>query len=100
MDQEQLSYLTDQQKERWQILENLFAHPGWNLIVQFLEIEAENQNIRAANAASWDENRLAVGARAAYAQLAKLAESTEHEFALLAEQAREAALAEDEGDFE
>lgn len=86
----QLSLLNDEQRSRYNKLEALFEHPGWKIVEEFAQASAQQQAQRTLNANSWDEHRLATGARMAFAQIAALPEVTENEFANLAAQAAQA----------
>lgn len=86
----QLSLLTDQQRERYNKLESLFEHPGWKIVQEFAETSAGSQAERSLNARTWDEHRLATGARMAFAQVANLPVVTENEFSNLAAQQAQA----------
>jgi hypothetical protein len=100
MDLELFTNLTPEQQARYKELEKLFTSPGWALFKEFAELEAKMQLDRLVNASSWDQNRLATGARAAYTHVANLQEITELQFSQLAETNREAAEGQDEAAFE
>lgn len=100
MDLEQLNYLTDQQKARYSQLENMFETPGWKLVEDFANRNAEEQYQRAASARDWNEHRLATGARAAFITIARLRDTTEVEFAQLAEENKNQLQVIEEQDFE
>jgi hypothetical protein len=85
MDTALFGFLKPEQQQRYKELEALFTHQGWALFVEFAKQEADAQLERLIAAQSWDINRLATGARAAYAHVANLREITELQFSQLAE---------------
>lgn len=87
MDLEQLALLDDVSKERYVTLERMFDTPGWKLVEEWAKTNAQQQFHRAALAGSWEENRMALGARLAYEVIAGLRDSTEAEFIAKAEDA-------------
>jgi hypothetical protein len=91
----QLSLLTDEQRERYAKLEDLFDHPGWEIVKQYAEAGVASQGMRAMNATSWAEHQQATGARLAFQQVAALPEISYNEFASLA---AEAAFEQEEAD--
>lgn len=96
----QLSFLTDEQRERYAALESLFDLPGWKIVSEFLSASVTAQSTRALNATSWNEHQLATGARHAFAQVLHLPEVTEAEFASLAAEAASVTEDDDEGEYE
>lgn len=100
MDNVQLQYLPPDLKDRYSKLEQVFNSPGWALIVEFANtrfIEAQNRQLNAPN---WDTAVLNRGAAFAYAAVENLRESTEQEFAAIAQANAELELQEDEFDHE
>ncbi len=87
MDLEQLKYLTPDQKDRYVTLERMFESKGWQVVQAWAASRAENEMRRAAFTGTWEDHRLATGARLAYEQFVNLREATEQEFVDLAEQA-------------
>lgn len=98
LNESQLAFLTDQQRERYNSLEKLFEHPGWQVVSEFLESSVAEQSNRVINAQNWDTHRLATGARLAFAQILNLPQITEQEFSTLAAQAATAAEVDEEED--
>lgn len=98
LDQDQLQYLTDEEKARLMRLQNLFSTDGWTLVVKLMEQWAQEAHNRAADSTSWEQNRLNIGLRAAYAQVANLEKATAQEFIALADGRREKALEADLSD--
>ena len=96
MDQNQINALTPGQKERYSKLESLFEHPGWAIVEQWAQLNADEHRDRAAFAQTWDANRVSVGARTAFALVVNLRNATEAEFAQLAADAAATTLIEDE----
>jgi hypothetical protein len=96
----QISFLTDEQRERYKQLEEVFNLPGWDILKEFASASISAQAQRALNAQNWNEHQLATGARFAFTQLLNLQEVTENEFANLAAQAAAAEEEDDELDYE
>ena len=86
LDTEELVHLNDAQKERYMLLERLFEHPSWPAIMAWAEINANEQTSRLIFCKTWDENRMAAGARAAYTHLLNIENVTDLEFKAYAEQ--------------
>lgn len=87
MDLEHLALLDDDQKDHYVKYERMFDTPGWALIEEWARLNSQQQFMRAAYAGSWEENRIALGARLVYEQIANLRNTTEAEFMAKAEQA-------------
>lgn len=96
----QLSLLTDEQRERYNKLESLFEHPGWQIVSEYAQAGVTSQGLRAVNAQSWAEHQQATGARLAFAQVASLPDVTDTEFANLAAEAASIQEEADEIDYE
>lgn len=96
----QISFLTDEQRERYSALESLFEQPGWKIVSEFLTASVAAQSARALNATTWNEHQLATGARHAFAQVLQLPEVTETEFANLAAESATNAAEDDEVEYE
>lgn len=78
-------YLSDEQKGRFAALESVFGMPGWRLVEDWALANVELMRMRGADAGTWDVNRMALGARTAFEQLASFRASTEREFEQMAE---------------
>jgi diphthamide synthase subunit DPH2 len=100
VDLEQLKYLTDDQKDKYLAYEKVFDQKGWGFILGWLQGQIQEQAVRAINASSWDDHRVATGARIAYEQLASLRESVEAEFIARAEENMLNAKEDDELEYE
>lgn len=100
MDLDQIKYLPDPAKDRFAKLERVFQSDGWPLIVEFAKQRAVEAQQRILSAGSWDEVVLYRGRLQVYAELATLAETTEQEFAQIAETNKAAAEQDDEVKFE
>ncbi len=100
MDSTQLKYLTDQDRQRYRVLEQLFESDGWKLLASQLEGNVTQFEQRQLTAPTWDAVLYARGARDANAQLRDLPQMVENEFAGRAEEARAAREREDEARFE
>jgi len=103
LDLETIKHLDDSQKNRYAMLERLFASDGWKIVSKLSGELAEMSKERAANAQTWEDNRFAAGQRFAYTHFVKLEDVTEAEFQKLADDNKEkAANASDqnEEDFE
>lgn len=91
MDLEQLKYLTPEQKDTYMRMERLFGSPGWEDVMQWALVNKAAAGKRQMDATSWDQNRVAYGARLAFEMLEQLATGTEAEFEQFAASAQEAA---------
>jgi hypothetical protein len=80
-----LKHLTEDQRQRYLLLEKTFDSDGWPLIIEWATKRANECHSRAANANSWDDNRISVGAREVYLQIANMRDSTTMEFSKMAE---------------
>lgn len=103
LDQAQLSALKPADRDRYMALEQLFAQPGWKLVVALAKQNATAQVQRAAFAASWADNRIAVGNGAAWNTIATLEEATMADYERMVaetERERETLRISDESDFE
>jgi hypothetical protein len=100
MDLEQLALLDDDSKDHYVKLERMFDTQGWAVIEEWARVNSEAQFQRAAFAGSWEENRIALGARMVYEQIRTMRDSTEAEFAAKAEQAVLNTVFEDEVEHE
>lgn len=86
LDEAQLNALKPADRNRYRALEQLFAQPGWKIVITLAKEHAANAVQRAAFAASWADNRIAIGNGAAWDAIAKLEEQTEAHYAqMLAE---------------
>jgi hypothetical protein len=92
LDNDQLRYLSAQDKERYSALEDMFHSSGWPLLVELCQKQAVEAHNRAANATSWEQNRLNLGLRMAYEHLATIETATYNEFVEIAESARQREL--------
>lgn len=100
LDIQQLHLLTDQQKAAYMQAEKMFSSDFWIWMQKWAEDNAAEQRERVVNAATWDFNRVATGARYAFELLANLEKVTETEFANVAAQAAESKESEVEQDNE
>jgi uncharacterized protein YbaP (TraB family) len=89
MDLEQIKYLPAELKDRYRKLEAVFNEPGWELIVELAMQRFEDARARQLSAQNWDAALLNRGAAHAYAMLANLRETTEQEFAAIADAERD-----------
>lgn len=100
MDQSKLQHLTDEQRQTYRVLEQLYTSEGWKLIVKFAEAERAMQAQRMINARSWDEHNHAKGAYDAYFVFVTMADQFEAEYAAMAEEAADRVVFHEEGSFE
>lgn len=96
LDMHEIQYLTDAQKERYMLLQRFFESEYWPLFRSWAAASANEWTLRQLNAASWDANRVALGARGAFETIGTLEEATDLEFANYAKEAQEALEAEPE----
>lgn len=88
MDQEQLNYLTPQQRERYLKMQSLFEQPGWAIVQEWAQVNIKDALERGANSHSWEANRIAWGERLVYEILAQMEDINEREYTTLADQNR------------
>jgi spore maturation protein CgeB len=100
MDLDQIKYLPDPLKDRYAKLERVFQSDGWALVVDFAKQRATEAQARIVNASTWEDVLLNRGRLQVYAELATLNDTTEAEFAQLAENAKAQTEQEDETKFE
>lgn len=81
-----LNELTDNERDQYAKLENLFMHPGWALAQEIFELGAKESYQRAAFAQSWEQNRMAVGEHSVWSRVVNLSEYVETNFRELAHQ--------------
>lgn len=86
MDLNEIKNLDPEQKSRYMKLERTFGTEGWDIVVEYLKIQAEDAKNRELDAKTWEENRTWRGARLAFTIAANIADITEKEFTALAEQ--------------
>lgn len=90
LDLEDLVHLDAAQKDRYMALERLFESDGWHIVKAWADQCAGEHLLRIVNSTSWDQNRVAVGARIAFLQMLNLEGSTEAEYSAFVEQAKTA----------
>lgn len=90
MDQNLLMYLPDEAAERFNRLEKLFGSEGWQEIERWAVVNRMVSAERQLNATTWEQNRVAYGARQAFEMLEQLRDTTEKEFTQMAEDAKAA----------
>ena len=66
IDMETLKFLSDGQKQSYMDYEKLIDMPGWARFKEYLTRAADEQMKRLIHAPSWEINRAAAGAFAAY----------------------------------
>lgn len=88
MDQEQIKYLTDEQRDRYKKMADLFEMPGWEVLKNWARINADEARDRGASATSWEMNRIAFGERIVYDIIKQLDEINEREYSVLADENR------------
>lgn len=81
LDLEQLNALPPSDRERYMQLEKLFAQPGWKIVVKGALENIAIAMKQAAFAASWDQNRAAIGNMAAWQSIANMEKDTQAGFA-------------------
>ena len=80
LDQQQLSMLTAEEKTRYRLYEQGFSTEFWKAIQEMAQTQSDSALIRAAEAQSWDFNRVAVGQRSVWQLLANLETAIENEY--------------------
>ncbi len=91
-----LKWLPDDDAGRMLDLERLFEMPGWKIVEEWAATSGESAQVRAANAGSWADNRIAYGQGLVYNEFLRLAERTLIEYTNMAEQAKLDSELEDE----
>jgi hypothetical protein len=71
-------------------LERLFASPGWKDVEAWILVNKMESVGRVLNASSWEQNRVAHGARLAFQMMEEMPQATELEFEQMADTARNA----------
>lgn len=79
IDEESLSLLSDEDKQRFSTWESLFAHPGFSLLLESLEEKRQMAEDVILNAGSWDSYNYNRGGRDALDLVINLEKSIEHE---------------------
>jgi len=97
---EVLKWLPDAEKPRVAALEDMFGSPGWRIIQEWANDAKEAAVMRAANAQSWADNRIAYGQVLVYDDVVNMAERIMLEYATYADEARVAQEVRDMEDFE
>lgn len=100
MDLESLKYLSDEDKNRYMTLERMFQSDGWKVLMAWAVENHEQQMIRAVMAPSWEDHRIATGARLALEQVIRFEQTTEAEYQQRAEDAMLSAESDDEVEYE
>lgn len=89
MDMNQLNALTDEQKTEYLELSRLFQEPGWKRLVEYFEQKEQAMLMAAANANSWEDNRIACGLRTAYQEFINMEDTTYAVYTSISEAATE-----------
>jgi hypothetical protein len=100
LDMHEIQHLTDEQKERYMLLQRFFESEYWTLFKRWADANAGESLQRLIHASSWDANRIAFGQMLAYKNLLELEQSVDLEFANYAAEAAEKAQVEAEGEHE
>lgn len=81
LDAEQIARLPREQQEQYRVLDQLFLHPGWDLLEKYLQEKVDQAKAEVLYSASWDYNRLSYGKLQAYEDLLAYKQSKFAEFA-------------------
>ena len=100
MDMNLLNALSDQQKSEYLAITRTLDGPGWDILSNYYQDRVADHIKAGANAGSWEENRILLGARLAYEEFANLRDAIEERFEELAHEALAPAESEDEERFE
>ena len=98
MDLVQIQHLTDEQKERYKALPQVFELPGWAIIKKWAELNHDESRDRGASASTWEMNRIAFGERIVYDVVRKMEDITELEYSSLAKENAASAAPDEEVD--
>ena len=58
-----LKHLGEQETKNFLAFEELFGSDGWKLVLHYANQQSINEGFNGANAKSWEDNRVAFGAR-------------------------------------
>ena len=97
---EDLMYLPDEHKDRYRNYEQGFDSPFWKDLKALAESEVVNAAQRGANADTWENNRIALGARLIWEYIAHMEDAIENEFRQYIDQQRIATQSRDEEIYE
>lgn len=97
---EDLNLLSNDDKNRYMVLERLFDSEGWAFIKKWSNANIDEAKQHILNASNWDQTLFARGALLAYDQFAKFEEISEAEILSTVEQVKESLLAKEELDNE
>lgn len=100
MDLDQLRFLTDAQKDQYMRFERLFDAEGWNDIEKWAQANGEEAIQRQLNATTWDQTLVARGMLVVFKMVRDLRETTQREYAHMAEENQLVAQAQAEEDNE
>lgn len=89
--QEIMAWIGDVERDRFVKFQSVFESDGWPLIVELATARAYAAGLEGANATTWEQNRIAYGARSVWEQIARLAENCTADFELVASEAKAAA---------
>jgi hypothetical protein len=66
-----MKWLGDAERQRFVAFQELFESDGWRLFKDFAAAKVTERLVAGANAKTWEENRLALGARIAWDEVAR-----------------------------
>jgi hypothetical protein len=84
--QEVMAWLGDAERDRFVKFQGLFEADGWRLYREFALAKVFEHSVTGANAKTWEENRVAFGARRAWDDVAASADEFMKSFERLAHQ--------------
>ena len=87
---EQLNELTDNEKDRYAKFSGLVGHPGWELLVEFAQAQAQAAVQRGFSSATRDQHQVAVGEFQTWNHVATFGDSVDHQFGEIAAQRQQA----------
>lgn len=100
MEQDDLTYLSDQAQEAYMAFQRKFESDDWKATVEWAQQQAAQAASRQLASQSWDHFLVAKGQRLSYMELINLESSVENEFLSAVADARAKSIAEDEGEHE
>ncbi len=88
---EVMMWLSDVETARYVAFQELFETDGWKLFKEYAQAKVTEFGVAGANAQTWEANRVALGARVAWDEVAKAADSFMNSFEQLARSNRDEA---------
>jgi hypothetical protein len=88
---EVMMWLDDVERDRFVKFQELFESDGWRLLKNIAVAKVTEHGVLGANAKTWEDNRVALGARTAWEDVANASDTFMSSFEQVALQNKEAA---------